>query len=188
MRANPPPSPLQGSCAARVLSANLETCSSGFGISMAGNWCQAQTMRSCVKPLSKSLVRDPRHRSDSAQASARSCKGNRTEGMANSSNPANDLSSCEDEGPKWTIPRGLKPRRLICLLPESHPNSARQAARHQFTQAFLLITGSLPAKYMITKEVSSAHILGPGVRARWCAGAHGSFSSHIHEALARTKC
>jgi hypothetical protein len=48
-------------------------------------------------------------------------------------------------------------------LPESHPNSARLTAKHQFTQAFLLITGSLPAKYMITKEVSSAHILGPVV-------------------------
>src|ERR1700677_4548717 len=74
--------------------------------------------------------------------------------MANSSNPANDLSSCEDEGPKWTIPRGLKPRRPICLLPKSQPNSARHSVRHQFTQAFLLITGSLPAKHMITKGLA----------------------------------
>src|SRR5580692_23653 len=85
--------------------------------------------------------------------------------MAKSSNPANDLSSFEDEGPKWTIPRGLKPRRLICF-----------SAKHQFTQAFLLITGSLPAKYMITKEVSSAHFLGP---VGWVRGALGAFSCHI---------
>src|SRR6202050_5571525 len=86
--------------------------------------------------------------------------------MANSSNPANDLSSCEDEGPIWTIPRGLKPRRLICLLPESHPNSARLAARHQFTLAFLLITGSLPARHMIAKQlaphISLAWVSEPG--------------------------
>src|ERR1700689_5598047 len=81
--------------------------------------------------------------------------------MANSSNPANDLSSCEDEGPKWTIPRGLKPRRLICLLPESHPNSARLAARHQFTKAFLLIPGSLPAKCMIAKGLALHISLAP---------------------------
>src|SRR4029077_18124555 len=38
----------------------------------------AEMMRNCVKPLDKSLARDPRHRSGCAQASARSCKGNRT--------------------------------------------------------------------------------------------------------------
>src|ERR1700733_9132293 len=81
--------------------------------------------------------------------------------MANSSNPANDLSSCEDEGPKWTIPRGLKPRSLLCLLPESPPNSERLAARHQFTQAFLLITGSLPAKCMIANGLALHISLAP---------------------------
>src|SRR5439155_23690074 len=45
---------------------------------MAGSWYQAETMRNCVKPLDKSLVRDPRHRSDCLQATARSCKANRT--------------------------------------------------------------------------------------------------------------
>src|SRR5580698_625673 len=108
--------------------------------------------------------------------------------MANSSNPANDLSSCEDEGPKWTISRGLKPRRLICLLPPSHANSARHSVRHQFTQAFLLITGSLPAKQLINKGFSSAHILGPSVRVRRCTGGDGGFLSQIREALARPKC
>src|SRR6202451_3961171 len=45
---------------------------------MPGNWCRAETMRNCVKPLDKPLVRDRRHRSDFAQASERCCKGNRT--------------------------------------------------------------------------------------------------------------
>ena len=35
-----------------------------------------------------------------------------------------------------------------------HRNSARQAVRHQFTQAFLLITASFPAKYIIAKELA----------------------------------
>jgi len=38
--------------------------------------------------------------------------------------------------------------------PESHPNSARQAVRHPFTEAFLLITGSLPAKHMTVKGLA----------------------------------
>src|SRR5439155_27121841 len=38
-------------------------------------------------------------------------------GMANSSNPANDLSSCEDEVPSRTIPCAPNPKRVICLLP-----------------------------------------------------------------------
>src|SRR5439155_21205612 len=35
-------------------------------------------MQNCVEPFDKSLVRDPRHRSDFAQASVQSCKGNQT--------------------------------------------------------------------------------------------------------------
>src|SRR5947207_8284025 len=50
----------------------------GFEISIPGNWCRAETMQNCVELFDKSLVRDPRHRSDFAQASAQSCKGNRT--------------------------------------------------------------------------------------------------------------
>src|SRR5579864_9850035 len=45
---------------------------------MPGSWCHVEVMRNCVKPSDKSLARDPRHRSGCAQASARSCKGNRT--------------------------------------------------------------------------------------------------------------
>src|SRR6266566_6734284 len=35
-------------------------------------------MQNCVELFDKSLVRDPRHRSNCASASAQSCKGNRT--------------------------------------------------------------------------------------------------------------
>src|ERR1700733_3250810 len=68
--------------------------------------------------------------------------------------------------------------------PPSHANSARHSVRHQFTQAFLLITGSLPAKHLINKGFSSAHILGPSVRVRRCTGGDGGFLSQIREALA----
>jgi hypothetical protein len=47
-------------------------------------------------------------------------------------------------------------------LPESHPNSARLTARHQFTQAFLLITGALPAKRLIANELALDISLAPG--------------------------
>jgi hypothetical protein len=47
-------------------------------------------------------------------------------------------------------------------LPESHPNSARLTARPQFTAAFLLITGSLPAKCMIAKALALHISLAPG--------------------------
>ena len=51
-------------------------------------------------------------------------------------------------------------------LPKSHSNSARLAARHQFTQAFLLITGALPAKRLIANglalDISLAAGCDPG--------------------------
>src|SRR6266700_2191935 len=45
--------------------------------------------------------------------------------MANSSNPANDLSSCEDEVPSRTIPCGPNPIRVICLLPNQFETRSR---------------------------------------------------------------
>src|ERR1700678_1698804 len=109
--------------------------------------------------------------------------------MANSSNPASDRSSGKDEGPKWTIPCELKPRRLICLLPESHPNSARLAARHQFTQPFLLITGSLPAKYMIAKglvpHISLVRVCGPAAARAGMEASHPIFTRLLPERSAR---
>ena len=155
VQVRPPPSPAPRSCAARALSANLERCSSGFEISMPGNWCRAETMRNCAKPLDKSPVRDPRHRSECAQASARSCKGNQTGAWPTLRTlPTVDLS-CEDEVPNRTIPLGPNPIRLHLPSPESLRPSfellvARVAwqsdapvVRRQLTENSFHISGSL---------------------------------------------
>src|SRR3984957_16973135 len=112
--------------------------------------------------------------------------------MANSSNPASDRSADKDEGPKWTIPCELKPRRLICLLPESHPNSARLAARHPFTWGFLLITASLPAKYMIAKglapHISLARMCGAAAARTGMEVSHPIFTRLLSGRGARLPC
>jgi hypothetical protein len=56
-----------------------------------------------------------------------------------------------------------------------HRNSARQAVRHQFTQAFLLITASFPAKYIIAKELAP-HISLTACASPVVAGGEGGFS------------
>jgi hypothetical protein len=60
----------------------------------------------------------------------------------------------------------VKAETSHCLLPKSHPNSARHSVGHQYTQAFLHITGPLPAKHMITKglalHLSLAEACEPG--------------------------
>src|ERR1700677_97196 len=61
-------------------------------------------------------------------------------------------------------------------LPESHPNSARLTARHQFTQAFLLITGALPAKRLIANGLALDISLAPGVRPQRCTDGDEGFS------------
>jgi hypothetical protein len=67
-------------------------------------------------------------------------------------------------------------------LPKSHSNSARLAARHQFTQAFLLITGSSPAKHMIANglalHISLAPVCEPGAaRVRMEASQSNTYDS-----------
>jgi hypothetical protein len=83
--------------------------------------------------------------------------------MANSSNWANVLSLCSDEGHR-TIPSGLNPGLLIfCLLsvvrpgfklPDLHPDSAPKAPRPPFTRALHLIAPSLPANCLINKGLA----------------------------------
>jgi hypothetical protein len=72
----------------------------------------------------------------------------------------------------------------MCLVTESHANSARQGGRYPFTRAFLLITALLPAKSMITKGLAP-HISSTQVWER--VGVETSYL-YIHEASARPKC
>ncbi|MDT7810858.1 MAG: hypothetical protein QOJ42_774 [Acidobacteriaceae bacterium] len=57
---------------------------------------------------------------------------------------------------------------------DTRTHRARQAAHHQFTRPFLLITGSLPAKYIVAKGLVP-HLYSAAVcRNPWFAGALGS--------------
>jgi len=73
-------------------------------------------------------------------------------------------------------------------LPESHPNSARHTARHQFTQAFLLITGSLPAKCMIANGLALHISLAPVCEPGRYMGRDGGFSFQSLRFPCRIKC
>jgi hypothetical protein len=164
---------------------------------MPENWCQAGMMRNCAMLLGKSLAPDLQLRSDSVPASAPGCKGNRT--------GASPIPRTQP-----TIYLSVRMRAHIQLSPVSSnqdvsfvfspiirpgfelaapaTHSARQAVRHQFTPPFLLITGSLPAKYIAAKGLAP-HLSSAAVcRNPWLAGTMETLVSYSGASGPLQKC